>query len=104
MIDNQMARRNLESAAKISLALLKKDLLRDEAGERMLAGKKLDPPPDLAEGGKGDVRDIIAKDAGVSHGTVDKFLFIQKHASEEEMKRLCSGERDAEGNNTTSGS
>jgi hypothetical protein len=36
----------------------------------------------------------VAKDAGVSGKTVDKFLFIQKHASEEEMKRLCSRERE----------
>jgi len=99
MIDNQMARRNIESAARISLALVKEGLLRDEARSRQACGQGgVLLPPDLAEGSKGDVRDIIAKDAGVSHGTVDKFLFIQKHASEEEMKRLCSGERDAEGN------
>lgn len=71
---------------------MKEGLLRDKAEARMLSGKKIDPPPDLAEGGKGDVRDVIAKDAGVSHGTVDKFLFIRDQASEEEMKRLCSGE------------
>ena len=34
MIDNQMARRNIESAARISLALVKKDLLSDSAKDR----------------------------------------------------------------------
>jgi len=104
MIDNQMARRNIESAARISLALVKEGLLRDESRDRQEDSqfqKSNTVPPDLAGRQtlfeKGDVRDIIAKDAGVSHGTVDKFLFIQKHASEEEMKRLCNGDRDAKG-------
>ena len=105
MIDNQMARRNIESAARISLALLKEGLLRDDAEERQQGSqfqKSNTVVPDLAPQQKlfeaGKVRDIIAKDAGVSHGTVDKFLFIKKHASEEEIQRLCSGERDADGN------
>jgi hypothetical protein len=104
MIDNQMARRNIESAVRISLALLKRGLLSDKARGRQ--GRRNDLykdnikniPPDLAESSKGDVRDVIAKEAGVSHGTVDKFLFIKEHAPEEDVKRLCSGERDLKGN------
>ena len=117
MIDNQISRRNLTSAARISLELLKKDLLSGEARNNSLANLKqfqptdnqyITDPPDLAARQtlfeKGAVRDVIAKEAGVSHGTVDKFLFIKEHASEDEMNRLCSGSLDLEGNTTTSGS
>jgi len=90
MIDNQKeSRRNIETPAKIRLGLKKERILSDKAEKRMKAGKKIDPPPNLA-GGFGDVRDIIAKNAGVSHGTVDKFKYIEQNAPEL-ADDLCSG-------------
>jgi hypothetical protein len=107
IIDNQMARRNIESAARISLALVKEGLLRDEAEDRKKDSqfqKSNKVPPDLADRQtlfeKGDVRDIIAKDAGVSHGTVDKFLYIEKH-DPELAEKIVKGESDKEGKRLT---
>ena len=61
----------------------KHGFLSDRAEERKWSGKKVDLEESLPEANeKGQVRDLIGKDAGCSGKTVDKFLFIQKHASE----------------------
>ena len=43
------------------------------------------------------MRDIIAKEAGVSHGTIDKFKYIEKHAEPKRVDALCNGNRDEKG-------
>jgi site-specific DNA-methyltransferase (adenine-specific) len=98
MIDNQMGRRNITDAAKISYALLSEDIEKERAERRMKIGK-LDPELDLAQGKRApQVRDIIAKKAGVGHSAVDKFRFIQEKAPEV-AEALCKGNEiiDAEG-------
>ena len=88
MINNQIeSRRNIEVAAKIRLGLKKKSILSKQAQERMMSGKKLDPVPNFAQG---RVRDIIDKSAGVCHGTVDKFEYIEQHAPKL-ADDLCAG-------------
>ena len=80
MIDNQMGRRNITTAAKIRLAMKKHEFLSERAKEKMLAGKKLDPEENLPQGSRApQVRDLIGKDAGVSKTmeTTQPFMAIQ---------------------------
>lgn len=81
MIDNQMGRRNITTAAKIRLAMKKHAFLSATAKERKWSGKKSDLPENLPEGvsKKGGVRDLIGKDAGVSKTmeTTQPFMAIQ---------------------------
>ena len=102
MIDNQMGRRNITIAAKIQLAMKKHAFLSDRAKERKWSGKKSDLPENLPEGcnEKGDVRDLIGKDAGCSGKTVDKFLYIEEHAPEL-AEKVVKGESDKEGKRFT---
>ncbi|MGD0951271.1 MAG: hypothetical protein ABR985_02575 [Methanotrichaceae archaeon] len=80
-----LGRRNISDAVKVELALRLKPLLAIQAKERMLAGVKIDPKPNLADGmsnGTGQVRDEIAKIAGVSHGTADKVEAVLESGSD----------------------
>jgi len=91
MIDNQMARRNISDAAKIRLQMKKHGFLSEQAEQRMFAGKKIDPEVNLPQGKRApQVRDIVAKGAGVSGKTVDKFNYIEKHAPKL-ADDLCAG-------------
>ena len=89
IIDNQMGRRNIESAAKIRLALKKEGILSTQAENRMRSGKKTDPSPDQGEG-KGKALEFVAKDAGVGRGTVERFKYIEKNAPNL-ADDLCAG-------------
>ena len=72
-IDGKTVRRNLTNYDRARLALRLKPILQEEAKKRMLSGKS-DPVLNSAQGGKGAVRDELAKIAGVGH---DKpFLFF----------------------------
>ncbi len=70
MINNQMGRAKKRQACGQGGVLLKAD---------------------LPEGNKGQVRDIIAKKAGVGARAVDKFKTIQENASKEVVQSLCEG-------------
>jgi ParB-like chromosome segregation protein Spo0J len=79
MIDNQMGRRNITTAAKIRLAMKKHGFLSDRAKERMRCGgyeckgSVKYPEVDLPQGSRApQVRDLIGKEAGCSAKTVDK--------------------------------
>lgn len=81
IILNQFGRRNLDEWQRFDLNKELEAIEKDKAKERMLSGKKVDPTPTLAEGGKGETRDIIAKRIGVSHGTYDKMKRIDEMAT-----------------------
>jgi hypothetical protein len=89
MIDNQMGRRNLTTAAKIRLAMKKHAFLSERAKSKSLSNLKqfqgteneqstdvenLPPRED-----QGKVRDLIGKDAGVSKTmeTTQPFMALQ---------------------------
>lgn len=102
MINNQMGRRNIETAAKIRLALKKEGILSKEAKKRSgfrsdLKGKVVEGiplnnlPQDLAEG-YGEVRDLIGEECGVSGFTVDKFKYIEEKAPHI-ADDLCAGKK-----------
>jgi hypothetical protein len=89
MIDNQMKRRNITDAAKLRLAMKKEDVLKKKARERQ--GNRNDLKNNIVENlPQCRVRDIIARNAGVSHSTVDKFKYIEQNAPEL-ADDLCAG-------------
>jgi transcriptional regulator with XRE-family HTH domain len=89
IIRNQFNRRNLNVFQRSDLALKLEAILVPEAKQRMLTGKKLDPTQKSAEG---EVRQEIAKAAGVSHDTVSRVKKIKNSASKETIEKLEKGE------------
>jgi len=88
MIRNQLGRRNLPNYERARLALQLKPLLAEEASKRMKAGKA-DPTKKSAEG---EVREQLAKAAGVSHDTISKVEKIEAKATPEVKEQLRKGE------------
>ena len=92
IIENQLGRRNLTDAKRISLALLKADLLRQKAKENLsLAGKlksgESDPGIEAVI-----VRKRIADEAKVSENTVHKFMKIIKSDDAGLKEKVMNGE------------
>jgi len=87
MINNQLGRRNLSDYSKCELVLKMKPILAERARERMLSGRN--PTPNSAEGG--EVRDQLAKLAGVGHDTLSKVEEIDAAASDEIKEKARSG-------------
>lgn len=79
-LDTQRARRNLTTPQRIAAAHKIEDVIRAEAESRMMAGKKPDPVPKLAQGGKGKSRDKLAEIAEVGHTTYSRGVEILKNA------------------------
>lgn len=77
IIENQFARRNLNSYQKSVLALQLEPLYAAEAERRMLAGKS-NPTQKSAQG---ETRDKVAAIAGVSHDTIRKVKAIEAEAA-----------------------
>ena len=80
--ENQANRRNMTTPQSIEVTHKIEGQIRAEAKERMLAGKKQDPTPNLAGGGKGESRDKLADMAGVGHTTYQKGTHILDNAPE----------------------
>ena len=80
--DNQNNRRNMTLPQSIEVTHKIEGQIRAEAKERMLAGKKQDPTPNLAGGAKGESRDKLADMAGVGHTTYQKGTHILDNAPE----------------------
>lgn len=79
IIKNQLGRRNLPPATRILLAKKLEPQIKAQAKERQ--GTRTDIKPTLAESSRGQARDKIAEIAGVSHGTVSAFDYVQKHGT-----------------------
>lgn len=80
IIENQFARRNLNTYSRSILALELEPLYAAEAERRMLAGKS-NPTQNSSEGTKGETREKVAKAAGVSHDTIRKVKVIENEAN-----------------------
>lgn len=120
IINEQLGRRNLNSYQRSALVLKEKEVVTAEARERMLAGKKLDPPVNSPEGASknkstGEARQKLADKAGVSGQTITRVARLEEEADEETKQKLRSGEtsvnkayselkQKAEGQPTTNGS
>jgi len=66
----------------LSVAERKRGILEEQARERMLAGKAIDPPLNLAEGTRGEVRDQLAE---------RKRTILEEQARERQGKRTDLG-------------
>src|SRR3712207_5174258 len=88
IIHNQFGRRNLSAYTRSVLALQLKAMLEEQARQRMLSGKPLDPVQNAAQG---KPRDQLAAIAGVSHDTIARTAFIEEHADEDTKAALHTG-------------
>jgi len=99
ILDNQLSRRNLNDAARIEMALLKAEMLREKAKKNLsLAGgdKKSKKSP-LSVVSKPEfeyvnVRKAIAADAGVGEEKLYNYLQIKKHGSPDLQTKVKSGQ------------
>lgn len=89
IINNQFGRRNINAYQRSVLALELEELLKIEAENRMLTGKKLDPVQNSAQG---KTRDRLAQLAHVSHDTIEKVKKIKAKATPEQKAKLISGQ------------
>ena len=94
MIDRQLGRRNLSPYERTTLALKREEMYARKAKARQRAGKKIDGVPhNCAEGeGKGETREHIAKEAGVSHNTVARVKRLIAKADDDTKRKLRRGE------------
>lgn len=94
MIDRQLGRRNLSPYERTTLALKREEMYARKAKARQRAGKKFDGVPhNCAEGeGKGETREHIAKEAGVSHNTVARVKRLIAKADDDTKRKLRRGE------------
>jgi len=70
IIQNQFARRNLNTAQRVDLALKLEPLFAAQARERKMMGIKQDLPPNLGEGHAAETNHQLAKLVGVGHSTI----------------------------------
>lgn len=87
IIQNQFSRRNLSPYQRAELVMKLEPLIAGEAQKRMKTGKA-DPVPMLAQG---KTRDVVSKQAGISHGSYDKAKVIAQKAPEEIKQDLRAG-------------
>lgn len=96
IIDNQMGRRNIESAAKIRLSLMKEEIRAKQSNSRQ--GERNDLKDSVKNisadlrGSSGKATEFIAQDAGVSARSVEQFKYIEKNAPNL-ADDLCSGKK-----------
>lgn len=90
IIRNQLGRRNLDVWAKFDLQKILEPIEKAEAKKRQ--GTRTDITPTLAESKKGETRDKMAKQIGVSHGTYQKMKAIDSSDNENVKQAVRSGE------------
>lgn len=100
IIENQLGRRNLTDFARATLELAKEPILAAVAERNRLANLKRGAsiPDPLNSAARGDVREQVAKAAGVGHDTVRKVKAIHAAAANGKvdagtMAKLLAGER-----------
>jgi len=98
ILENQLGRRNLTDAARIALALRKKELLREMAKENQsrAGGDKYGNETLFTKGStKGEtpvnVHKTLAKEARVGHGTLQRYDRIMKEGSPALIEAVQSG-------------
>lgn len=89
IVNNQLARRNLTAFARAELALKQKAAFAEKRRLNMVAGKALDPVPNLAQG---KTRDDLASVAEVGHETIRKVEIVGLSAFEGIKRKARDGE------------
>jgi len=99
ILENQLSRRNLTDAARIEVALLKADMLREMAkkNQSYAGGDKKSEGSLLSVSSKPEieathVQKAMAKEAGVGEEKLYSYMQIKKHGSPELLKKVQSGE------------
>ena len=90
IIKNQLGRRNLDKWQRFDLAKQQEHIEKVKAKERQ--GTRTDIQPILAESSKGQTRDKMASQVGVSHGTYDKMKAIDESDNEAVKKAVRNKE------------
>ena len=88
ILNNQLGRRNINDYVRSVLALQYEEIEKERSKERQLSGRKNDLVPMLAPGHIGKTREILAKKANLSHGTLDKVKKIHSKATEDRVEML----------------
>ena len=98
MIENQMARRNLNAAGMLVLERGRQEILARQADKRKKAGKKLDHSVKRREG-CGKTSEILAEKTGISPRTIERFNYISKNANDDDetIRLMCEGSLDDDG-------
>ena len=99
IIENQLARRNLNEAMRIEMVLLKEDMLREKAKENMsrgwgdqTKGKAASTKVSKPDYKRVDVQKTLASDADVSIGTFSRYTQLKEHAPPELLDQVKSGQ------------
>jgi len=97
ILENQLGRRNLTDAARIEIALLKAEMLREKAQRNLVIGgsKGGGKPLSLSskpEIGPVHVQKTIAAEAGISEGKLYNYMQIKEHGSPQLLEKVQSGE------------
>ena len=96
IIENQLGRRNLNAAQRIELALCKEEVLRAKAKENLSkgGGDRKSPSPKTTKPVEEpiDVQKALAKEANVSHGTLNNYMQIKSSGKPELLEKVQSGE------------
>ena len=95
ILENQLGRRNLNDAMRIELALAKAELLREKGrNNQILAGREKSRAAKLLSKTSNTIRSqkILAKEAGVSEGTLYNYMQIKKDGSPELVEKVRNGE------------
>ncbi len=88
MLQNQLARRNLNDFQRVEIVRRYENAVKAKAGQRMLAGKS-DPSINL---GKGRATEELGRLAGVGHSTYERATAIIDNAPEEVKEAVRSQE------------
>ena len=99
IIENQLARRNLNEAMRIEMVLLKEDMLKERAKENKSqnGGDKKSKKSELSKVSKPDFKRVrvqkdMAKEANVSEGTLYNYTQIKERGAPELLAKVKSGE------------
>jgi len=99
ILENQLGRRNLTDAMRIEIALGKAEMLRERAREKQsqAGGDKISPGALLSKSSKANeerinVQKTLAKEAGVSAGTLYSYICVREDGSPALLDKVKSGE------------
>ena len=99
ILENQLGRRNLSDVARMEMALLKAELLREKAQKNLTksGGDRKSEKSGLSSSSKPEidpvhVRKETAKEAGVAEGKLFNYQQIKQHGSPALLAKVQSGE------------
>jgi len=97
ILDNQLGRRNLHTAAKIELSLVKEEMLREKAKKNLSIGGRKGGSKPSAKLTKINtetlhVRKALADEIGTSERSLHNYLQIKEQGSPELLAQVQSGE------------